>query len=73
MNIPECIKLDAKQIQRLKDWYNKFPKLEYDEDCTGASDITFEIFATGLGDNIIAKCFRQKLILSYDDDGEFMD
>ena len=75
--IPDCIKLEQRQIDRLKRWIKTLNQQHLqeaqEEDCCCASPITFEIYASGIGDNIVAKCLRQKLNLSIGDDNELVD
>lgn len=73
--IPECLKLEKRQVDRLNTWLNTLnqKKLDaaFEEDCSCASPVTFEIFSTGLGDVIIAHALGQKLSLTIGDDNEF--
>lgn len=75
--IPDCIKLEQRQTDRLKRWVKtlnqKHLSEAQEEDCCCASPLTFEIYGTGIGDVIIVKCLRQKLNLSIDDGNELID
>ena len=74
--IPDCIKLEQRQIDRLTKWANTLSKKQleasFEEDCSCASPFTFEVFGTGLGDVITVKSCGQKLDLTIGDDNEFV-
>jgi len=76
MNIPRCLKLEQRQIDRLNKWLKTLDKKQLDaafeEDCSCASSVTFKIFETGIGTVIIAEALRQKCDLSIGDDNEFV-
>lgn len=67
--IPTCLNLRADQIEKVEKWRDTLKKYDDHEDASCSSDVTFEIFATGLGDVIVAKCQGQQCQLTIDDDG----
>jgi hypothetical protein len=71
--IPSCLKLREDQIEKVRKWRNLLKKYDDYDDVSCASDVTFHIYATGLGDVIVAECQGQKCNLTIDDDGELCD
>lgn len=71
--IPTSLKLRHDQIKLLKKWRNSLPPMEDFETCECASDVIFTVYATGIGDAIIAKCQGKKLDLSIGDDNKLVN
>jgi len=75
--IPSCLNLTTEQEEkfcRFLEFLRNGPARKYhNEDASMASPVTFEIYATGIGDNIIAKGFGYFCILTIDDDGEIIN
>jgi hypothetical protein len=74
--IPDCITLRDDQKELLTKWVERInlidPPSEYEEDTSMASDITFSIYSTGLGDNISVGLRGHWLSLTIDDAGELI-
>ena len=76
--VPSCLTLCPLQkakLERFKDFLRKkIPSKDIveasEEDCSGASPITYHLYNTGLGPVIWAESFRYKCCLTVDDDGE---
>ncbi len=77
LGIPECVKLEDRQIKRLERWIETLDKKELDaaseEDCSCACPLTWTIYASGIDDVIIVKALGQKLDLSIDDDNNLVN
>lgn len=75
--IPDCVKLEKRQIDRLKRWIKTLSKKQlraaFEEDCSCASPLTWKIYATGLGDVIKVKFGDKELDLSIGDDNELLN
>lgn len=75
--IPDCLKnsLREDQIEKVQKWSKDLIKKHNPEadDCSCASNITFNIYGTGLGDVIWAEGFGEKCSLTIDDDGDLID
>lgn len=73
--IPNCLQLDVRQRCLLDAWTKKVderigePIGDFDS-CECASFTTWEVYATGLGDVIIAKYRGHEIHVEYDDDEE---
>lgn len=78
MRFPETLKLEQRQKDAIEQWQAKLTK-EYEfelpddfEDCECSSDLTFSLYGTGLGDNIICHWKTFELDVSIDDDNNLV-
>ncbi len=80
--IPACLKLNEKQITKLKQFQqsvvsaigkDKYTHACTETDCVPSSPMMFTIHATGLGDEIVVDCLGYKCNLTIDDDGEIIE
>ena len=67
--IPDCIRLHERQRAKLFTWRKQLPSMKDYDDGSCASDVTFHVYATGIGDVIKATCQGSECDLSIGDDG----
>ncbi len=76
MQIPSCIKLEQRQIDKLKKFENildKYEPITEYEEVSMASAFTFSIFSTGIGDSIMVESRGYWCCLAIGDDNELID
>jgi hypothetical protein len=65
--IPTSLQLTKVQRSAVEAWRKSLPPQDDYEDVCCSSDVTFTVYATGIGDVIMASCYGQKLDLSLAD------